>query len=913
MTLRPRLPRQTPKIFSAYDLEWHPKTQKFRMAGVFDGKDYRCYATMGEFLTKELVPANFGRIFYAHNGGKSDLHFVLHELMSTGLCSTGGTFELDCSFNGSSAFLCHIRMRDNPKMGFTFGDTLFLLKASLKKIGQWIGFEKMEFSDFATEDWNLLRKYNEIDCRVLYKAVSDLEAELFEMRGELKLTLASSAMALFTTAYLKGVLETDRAVNAMTRKGYYASRVEVFTRECERALYYDVNSSFPWSMMQALPGKFLGRREGYTQKPKGGKLAMVEATVEIKDCYLPPAPFRDEDERILFPTGKWRGVFTDVDLRLIEQEGHIVHQVHWADWFEEFRDLGDYVRDIYAKKQTAEGFKREVYKLLLNSLYGKFAETETKKKLMVHPIDLTCPHKPRHKNRECWVALPMLGLYTLEETKALQHVHVPISAFVTAYSRGLLYRCLKRCKKIYYCDSISGGRTVVVKSPEGRVVIVPVEELWEKVRWVEGRGQPSYQDGGKEFVSPVGWSALAMDESGAEGWFPLKRVIRHKVKKDLWLLSTEYGQTEVTEDHGIMVSPREAVTPAKFLLDRSKFVKLKAPKSSRSDETLDLSEFCDVELAGVGRYYPSESPEMVSLLERVGRYVSEKELLLTKEGQVLSILCGSIYENVRLPEFVYDLSPKDAQVLWDSIASPDGSFVTSSQRLAAGLSYLLDQIEVEHAFGWNSDKRWTLKTGVLPDDGESAYRQKSSSEAEWVYDLSVDGAHTFVDGIGRVLLHNTDSIVCGETDTFPNALSKEAIVGFVGEEVGQLKLEQIIKSGHFAAPKLYMLEAREPSKADAERSPLDWWQGREQDNKTIVKSKGFSKLDGTSYLQLVSGEAVTLKRMSGIKENIRSGNMVPREVEVAKWARFKRTKRADDGKNGETRPWTITELSGGRV
>lgn len=592
---------------STFDLEWHPENQKFRMAGIYDGKDYRCYATMAEFLTKELVPENFGRIFFAHNGGKSDMHFVLEELLETGLCSSGGTFEMDCIFNGSSAFLCHLRMRDNPKQCFTFADSLFLFKSSLKKIGEMIGMSKGEVSDFATDNWNELRDYNELDCRVLYKALKDLERELFEMGGELKLTLASSAMALFQTVYLGGEIETLASVNDLTRKSYYASRVEVFTRECERARYYDVNSSFPWSMQQSLPGKFLGRRNDLLRKPPGGRRYIADVSVHIKDCYLPPAPFRDADDRILFPTGKWRANFTDVDLRLLESEGHTIEKLHSVDWFDEFLDLGRYVADIYDKKAKSTGFKREVYKMLLNALYGKFAETETKQKLVIHPVNLDCPHKPQHAGRECWTALPMPGLYTREDKLHLNHVHVPISAFVTAYSRGLLFRCLKRCERIYYCD--------------------------------------------------------------------------------------------------------------------------------------------------------------------------------------------------------------------------------------------------------------------------------------------------------------TDSVVCGENDIFPDATSPDQIVGFTGEDVGQMKMEYAISKGHFAAPKLYMLDAVEPK-----AGMKDFWGPKAREsNKIVVKSKGFSRLDGTSYLQLVAGEAVTLKRMSGIKENVRKMSMSPRDVRIAKYARFKRTKRADDPNAGphETRPWTVSELEAG--
>lgn len=570
MTLAPRPPDQTPRIFSTYDLEWYPKTLTFRMAGVYDPqRGYRCYSSANAFLNSELVPENYGRTFYAHNAGKSDVHFVLESLIGSYLAER--RYILEAAFNGSSAFLLTASERSNPKLSFTFSDTLFLLKASLRKIGEWLGFPKLT-EDFETKNWNALRFYNERDCEILYRAVAELEAEIHQMGGEFRLTLASSAMALFQTKYLIAPLHTDHDTNTISRKSYYASRVEVFTRRCDSANYFDVNSSFPWSMKKTLPGRFLRTTRTLTERPPSAKCYSADATVTVKhDTYLPPLPYRDEEERILFPVGTWRAFFTDVDLELAELTGHRIEKIHSVDWYDGFTDLSDYVDDLYAKKATATGFKREVYKLFLNALYGKFAEGETKEKVLLFPESIACTHKVRHANNEC-MSMVRPGIWKREDFRSAPHTHVPISASVTAWSRRLLFDQMSKCNKLYYTDT-------------------------------------------------------------------------------------------------------------------------------------------------------------------------------------------------------------------DSI-------ITDS---------------------------------VMP----------------------------------------------------------------TGEGVGEMKLEYVIRAGKFAAPKFYMLD---------------------DGDKVSVRSKGFSRLDGASYLQLCKGEAVTLHRMSGLKENLRSGDMRPRNKDVVKFARFKTTKRADDGKLGETRPWHIDEL-----
>ena len=606
MSLKPRKPNQEKKRFSAYDLEWYPGIMKFRMCGVYDQeRGYRYYASMISFLLEELTPENYGRVFYAHNGGKSDMHFVLDTLIQSGLASD--KFIIEAAFNGSSAFLVQIRERENSKNCWIFADTLFLLRSSLKNIGKWLGYEKMELDDFATEDFNLLRLYNERDCMVLYRAVEELEAELHEMGGEFKTTLASSAMALFQTKYLKQILPTDKATNDITRKAYYASRVEVLTRTCDKGLYADVNSSFPWSMRQTLPGKFLGSTKSLSRKPRGAVCYIAEATVKVKECYLPPLPYRDTQDRILFPTGTWTSSFVDVDLQLLEEEGHEILEIHSVDWFEGFTALKDYVDDLYERKSTSTGFKREVYKLLLNSLYGKFAEGELKKKLLIHPDDVSCPHKIKHVDEPC-MDMIRPGFWMRSDYKMLPHVHVPISAAVTAHSRALLYRYMKkpldRGGKVYYTDTDS----IVYSTP-----------------------------------------------------------------------------CDHTPKHG------DGLVPNRYMKNA-----------------------------------------------------------LTPSWQVC---------------------------MWDALPT--------------------------------------------------------------------------------------------------------------GEEVGELKMEYALEDGIFAAPKLYMMEAG---------------------GKIVVRSKGFSRMDGTDFLKLCAGETIILGRMSGLKENIRSGDTTPREIKVPKVARFRQTKRANLGTSGETRPWTVEEI-----
>lgn len=410
-----------------------------------------------------------------------------------------------------------------------------------------------------------------------------------------------------------------------------------------------------------------------------------------------------------------------------------------------------------------------------------------------------------------------------------------------------------------YGDSVAMDRTVVVRRPDGRTSILPVADLFELGNVVEERG--------KEFAVFEGWSALARDEQGFDGWFPLRHVVRHRGTGLLHRIETKDGQVEVTDDHSLMVGNTQ-MKPTEFIASGALLNKVRAQRGRAVScfdlldytgsfclvreglgrwkgerivnrfESLDtdrvmLTGFHNATHSSVQRYYERGSGSLHALLRVVGAYISEgsaslkgvttsrfvfsisqqerawldslaKDIGVFTDGVKLtgplwspgsnvhylrsgaamlpclfSALCGHKSRGKRLPDFVYDLDADDFAVLWGSLVD-DGSrmpngvelYTTISQQLAAGLSYVLDQHGFEHAIHYRASKgSWTIRTRV----GLNALNSRRPNRVklrhttrpvagEFVYDLCVDGAHTFVDGIGRVLLHNTDSSMVTNLD-----------------------------------------------------------------------------------------------------------------------------------------------------
>ncbi len=420
-----------------------------------------------------------------------------------------------------------------------------------------------------------------------------------------------------------------------------------------------------------------------------------------------------------------------------------------------------------------------------------------------------------------------------------------------------------------YGDSVTGDRVLVTRSPTDEVTLLTAEELWSQASAVVV--------GLKQRGRLPGWFALT-----EKGWSPIEQIIRHRARKPTWRLTTKHGQTEVTEDHGIMCDG-EKTRPAEFLRGRRTFTAVDAP-SERPLDRVDLFSFVegfsyrfrsrghDYErrfvLAGndhfflggwgnpeknlrIRRWYERGSAEMHSLLRLIGLYVGDgsaslrgvtnkhrsalsfckadasvmrivvRDLMTISPGVkvfgpywsdtvyvvrastiamagLFSQVCGHKSRGKKLPSFAFHLDRHDREVLVGALTMGDGyvdaagqlSYTTNSQKLASGASYLLSQHGRPHGWSYRESKgAWKLRTrgGKERPSRYSIKAEVGEPTDEWVYDLSVRDAHTFVDGIGRVLLHNTDSVmVTGPTDeefaAFVAWCNEELIPGLVAKQ-----------------------------------------------------------------------------------------------------------------------------------
>ena len=487
---------KTRKIVT-YDMEWTPGTPTYgmpsklnnvRLIGAFDDeKGYRSYRTVRDFLKAELNSDNRGRWFYAHAGGLADVQFVLEEIWQINKEFNRCVFEVSASFSGSSAIIVHVKFKGS-KAVYHFIDSFWLMRTSLANIGKWVGLEKgaaekrrtnEEAKEYYTnapiED---LREYNKRDCEILYKAISNFEDVLLDMGSQLQMTQASSAMQLFRRSYLEFDIPTTEYSNEVARKSYFASRVEPFTRRCSKANYFDINSSFPYAMTKPCPGALIKLDKNISSLGDDDVIFIAQCEIEVPDSYITSMPYRAND-RVFFPSGRWKAWVTSVDLDLLLQEGGRLLKVFEVHHFQPFYDLAGYAKDIYAKRGQAEGFEREVYKILANSLYGKFAESAEKVEMIIDP-----PREILERMSEDDELMP--GIFLVEKTAPVAHVHVPISSHITAFARRRLFEFIGVCKDVFYCDT-DGFATTEELQTSAELGDIKLEKLIEKGHFVQAK------------------------------------------------------------------------------------------------------------------------------------------------------------------------------------------------------------------------------------------------------------------------------------------------------------------------------------------------------------------------------------------------------------------------------------------
>ena len=184
-------------------------------------------------------------------------------------------------------------------------------------------------------------------------------------------------------------------------------------------------------------------------------------------------------------------------------------------------------------------------------------------------------------------------------------------------------------------------------------------------------------------------------------------------------------------------------------------------------------------------------------------------------------LCGQRSDSKKLPDFIFHVSEKYQKLLLDEMIKGDGSrsfnkklgyskeyikknfrYETKSLQLACGLTLLLIQLDKKYHIRYRPSK----KTYIIGTSDKNNLRLntivKKESYNGYVYDLSVNNSHIFVDSCGQILLHNTDSIFIELKDkTRDDALKLLEMINSELPSLMEMDIEDFYKRGLFVMKK----------------------------------------------------------------------------------------------------------------
>ena len=295
-------------------------------------------------------------------------------------------------------------------------------------------------------------RYAEQDVFCLYKAITKAR-EFYQDKFNIDILSCLSTASL---SYKIFKLENDHSVlnskeDNFIRQGYYGGYTNYFKFNLKKGYHYDVNSLYPFSMLNDMPHEITGwfSRNDAPDLNEFFGFALAKIKNPTKYELLPL-----RKDRLYYPANGsiWTGIYFSEELKAAVNYGYEVKLIEGYH-FSKYRPFDKYIEMFYNLKLEAEraGDKtlRSIAKLHLNSLYGFFGKSlqQNKVKIGKDPI--------LHSLRTIEVK-SNLYLNISQEDIQSKSVNVALAAAVTSYARIHMYKFIvKFWDHLYYVDTDS--------------------------------------------------------------------------------------------------------------------------------------------------------------------------------------------------------------------------------------------------------------------------------------------------------------------------------------------------------------------------------------------------------------------------------------------------------------------------
>ena len=430
------------------------------------------------------------KIIYSHNL-TFDIRFILDYCMCKGI-------ECNCIFSGSSVIFARI-----DEFNVLFIDSFQFLKESQEsaeiryevpekftKIDCSNLFEK-DFSKWNESDKERVLAHNKNDTIALHIIMQNFRKFMFEisnvdifhiftpaslsmkaLRKNLEETIVNPFLITrFNPETRRYGYEIVKEKEEFARMSYYGGRTECFNHNLlENCDYVDVVSLYSDAMKNNDYPKGLcywsTEHSEISNAIKNGILCIVECEVNAPYLHIPVLPHKTD--KLLFPIGKFRGVYCSPEIEYALECGYQIDFLRALIYPSKSRPFKKFVDIFFKIKSQSKGGRRSGSKLLLNSSYGKFGQkferNNTKSKFFKDEYQaLEFYNSIIDKDENAILRKIIYDTYEVrykeESVHAKPFMNVAIASFVTCYARlkevKMIHKQEKLNNNVWYCDTDS--------------------------------------------------------------------------------------------------------------------------------------------------------------------------------------------------------------------------------------------------------------------------------------------------------------------------------------------------------------------------------------------------------------------------------------------------------------------------
>ena len=239
------------------------------------------------------------------------------------------------------------------------------------------------YDSIPTIDWSTEKetvKYLEKDLVSLFDIMDKFKLGIYSRyytHITRSLTISGLAIDIFLRRFYGNniPLINKKSVYNDIKKSYYGGVTEVYKPYGKNLNYYDVNSLYPYSALNAMPGlecSYIENIDLNINEYINDMFGFYYCKVKASDNYLGLLPYRTSNG-LLMPIGEYDGWYFSEELKFAFSKGYDIKVIKGYKFEKKFGVFDKYIDEFYKlKSNTTDPIERQIAKSLLNNLLGRF-------------------------------------------------------------------------------------------------------------------------------------------------------------------------------------------------------------------------------------------------------------------------------------------------------------------------------------------------------------------------------------------------------------------------------------------------------------------------------------------------------------------------------------------------------------